>query len=242
MKKILVVGIAAAAFCGAPALAADMPVKAPVYKAAPAPVFSWTGCYVGGNVGGGWGKDKWTENDGTNLGAPHYSGWAGGGQIGCDWQSGAWVFGVAGMLDWADLTGHAVDPDGAPTTTAHTQAKWFGTTTARLGYAVDRSLVYVDGGAAWMNTKRFLDFNGSVVGVTTSDTKSGWALGVGWEYAFAPNWSWKIEYNHLDFGRETFFVTVTPLVVTSPTRIDTILVGLNYRFGSGGKGPVVAKY
>src|ERR1700730_7990862 len=107
MKKILVAGVATAALCSTSAFAADMPVKA-APMAAPA-AFSWTGCYLGGNVGGAWGRDSdWEFELGGTGGHPKYSGAIGGGQIGCDYQNGPWVVGLAGMFDWSDLKGHAV--------------------------------------------------------------------------------------------------------------------------------------
>jgi outer membrane immunogenic protein len=103
MKKILVAGLAIAAFCGAPAFAADMPVKAPY--AAPAPAFSWTGCYLGANAGGLWAEKKWFDAGNGNPGNLDVkndpSGWLGGVQAGCNYQTGAFVYGVQGDYDWA---------------------------------------------------------------------------------------------------------------------------------------------
>src|ERR1700730_8213387 len=108
MKKILVAGIAAAALSGAPALAADMPVRAPVYKTAPAPVFNWSGFYIGVNGGGGWGHEHWNDNTAVGGGAPvppfHSSGGVFGGQIGYRWQQNQFVFGIEGTGDWADIS------------------------------------------------------------------------------------------------------------------------------------------
>jgi outer membrane immunogenic protein len=240
MKKILVAGIAAAAFCGTSAFAADMPVKSPVYKSAPAPVLSWTGCYVGANVGGGWGKDgNWTDAGGGVHGGQKFSGVIGGGQVGCDYQSGPWVVGVAGMFDWSNLKGNAIDPANNAFT-AHSKVTQLDTATARLGYAVDRSLWYVDGGAAWSKTERFFTPTCATCEVDRV-TKSGYTVGAGWEYMIAPNWSWKIEYNYAGFGTATADPdTAVPYRVKQ--HINTVLVGLNYRFGDWGKGPVSAKY
>src|ERR1700682_2127693 len=106
MKKFLVAGIAAAAFCGAPAIAADMPVKVP--PMAPAAYDPWTGCYVGANIGGAWANTTFTEGTPSFFNAagtqehPRPSGFVGGGQIGCDRQFASnWVIGLQGMWDWA---------------------------------------------------------------------------------------------------------------------------------------------
>jgi outer membrane immunogenic protein len=238
MKKILLASVAAVAFC-APAFAADMPVKAPVYKAAPAPVFSWTGCYVGANIGGGWARDRYFDDLGgghTFVGEPKSSGVVGGGQLGCDYQTGPWVFGVEGMFDWSGISGSTFDPL-LPALIEHDKIKWFGTATARVGYAVDRSLIYIKGGGAWVNTHSF-DNDSSVFDNTR--TAAGWTIGGGWEYAFAPNWSMKIEYDHMDLGlKHGLFNPGTP--ESWQQTVDVVLVGFNYRFSTG-KGPVVAKY
>jgi outer membrane immunogenic protein len=233
MKKLLVAGITAAALCGASAFAADMPMKAPM-----APTFSWTGCYIGANVGGAWGRDSdWDFTLVTGSGGnPHYSGVMGGGQVGCDVQSGPWVFGVEGMFDWGNLKGHSIDPAN-PAFAANTKVSSLDTATARIGYAWDRSLFYVDGGAAWAHHDRFFV---PAANPTVSDTSSGAVVGVGFESMFAPNWSWKIEYDHAWFGKTTEPVSADP--TTTKQNIDTVLLGINYHFGTGGKGPVVAKY
>src|SRR5262249_59564499 len=120
MKKLLLSGAAFAALAAGPALAADLSV--PMYKAPPlppAPMFSWSGCYVGGTVGGGY---AWTENTNTvnttafgdflpGQGyANHTSGWAGGGQIGCNYQISRWVIGVDGSSLGANRRSHHPRP------------------------------------------------------------------------------------------------------------------------------------
>ena len=77
-----------------------------------------------------------------------------------------------------------------------TEHNWYGTATARVGYAVDNWLWYVKGGAAW------LDADHTIGGVTFSDTQTGWTVGTGLEWALGPNWSAKLEYNYMDFGKE----------------------------------------
>src|ERR1051326_1864264 len=100
------------------AVAADMPVRGPVYKAAPAVVgFSWTGCYLGGNVGGLWVDSDWTTPGGGDSGGHTASGVTAGGQIGCNYQTGPWVFGVEGMFNWADVDGSHVSPAALTQTT-----------------------------------------------------------------------------------------------------------------------------
>ena len=152
MKKLLLAGIAAATFCGAPALAADLPTK-PVYKAAPAPmpVATWTGCYVGANIG--WSEHRAEVFDQVpsppvSVGSHSASGFAGGGQAGCDYQVGQWVFGIGGLFDGADVRGHHNDQFGNEWIT---KTPWFATLTGRIGFSVQpMSLIYFRGGAAWV--------------------------------------------------------------------------------------------
>ena len=243
MKKLLVAGIAAAAFYGAPALAADLPMKAPARAyVAPAPVFTWNGCYVGGNTGGGWaGGADWTVG-GVSGSNSTGSGWVGGLQGGCDVQYGTWVLGFETMWDWGNMKTSHQDPFFALGVTDTNTVQWFGTLTGRVGYAVDRSLLYIKGGVAWAEASAKITDPTGVESVQGSNSRTGWDLGGGWEYAFAPNWSAKIEYNYIGFGSNSFTAPGGFPVTISNQNIQTVLVGLNYRFGDMGKSPVSARY
>jgi len=250
MKKILAAGIAAAAFCSAPALAADIPTKGPIYKA-PAPVFSWTGCYLGGNLG--YGRDRTRFDDivdpDTTFVTSHK--FVGGGQIGCDYQANNWVVGLQGMFDGTDLGGHAFPEAGAGNPSLFTTSKvsWFSTATGRIGYAVNpNTLVYAKGGAAWIHNK-YTQSTGALLEFVLQPTRIGWVAGGGVEWAFAPHWSLFLEYDYLNFGSHLFQFTdlrvggtTFPIVLKQNTQ--AVLVGINYRFGGDpwGKSPVVAKY
>jgi hypothetical protein len=136
-----------------PARAADLPAAPPPMKAAyiPAPVFNWTGCYVGGNVGFGWQQDRvYDPLFFSGAGSDTATGVVGGGQIGCDWQTGPWVFGFQGVFDGTGLSSSHLNPL-APTSTdvLGTNTRWFATQTARIGMTVTpQALFYVKGGAA----------------------------------------------------------------------------------------------
>jgi outer membrane immunogenic protein len=241
------------ALTAAPAIAADMrmPVKAP-----PAPivtVFSWTGCYVGANIGYGRAdKDYFDPIEAVNVGSHKADGIVGGGQVGCDYQAGNWVFGIQGMFDAADLTGSHVNPFpyfGIPNDfTEHTRVSWFTTVTGRLGYTLQPSLLaYVKGGAAWVRDKHQefrITPDPTFVPGSASVTRTGWVIGGGFEYSFGRNWSVFAEYNYLDFGRKTVTLDYGPTGTYDfdiKQQVHLGLVGINYRFGGFG-GPVVAQY
>jgi outer membrane immunogenic protein len=235
MKKLLLAGAAIFALCSASAMAADVPVKMP-YKAAPAaPVFNWSGFYVGGNVGYGWASKDW--NTGPISMDP--KGVVGGGQIGVNWQSGVWVFGIEGAGDWADLRNTTSCPN--PAFNCRSKVDGLASVTGRIGYAWNTALLYVKGGGGWSFDK--YDVHLAATGAFTaagSETRGGWTVGVGYEYAFSPNWSARIEYDYYGFGSRTLTFTDASLVRIREN-VQTVTVGLNYKF-DWGKSPVVAKY
>lgn len=245
MKAFALGTIAVVALATGSALAADIPVKAPVYKAPPVVLYNWTGCYVGGNVGGGWMHKNWSFVDGGvrfDEGSHSASGVIAGGQAGCDYQTGPWVIGAEGKFDWTNLKGNNLNAL-TPIIDDTTKVRWLTTATGRIGYTWDRVLVYAKGGGAWVNDnyKSFFVATGGDTG-SAKITVSGWTVGGGVEYAFASNWSAKIEYGYLDFGKHSAFLCNRNGCASVPTdfkqHAHTALLGINYRFG----WPGVAKY
>jgi outer membrane immunogenic protein len=240
MKKILLTGIALAALgCGS-ALAADLPARVPVK--APAPVMSygynWSGFYIGGHGGGGW-SDRCFTADGFADGCHDADGWLAGGQVGFNWQTGQFVFGLEFSGSWADINGsHA--PLLAPADTYTSSVDSIFMLTGRVGMAFDRMLLYVTGGGAWVrNELQYTTF-----GVSTesfSQNRTGWTIGGGIEWGFAPNWSIAAQYNFIDLGDKTFTVIGPPtFTATADQELHLATVRLNYRFGGG--APVVGRY
>jgi outer membrane immunogenic protein len=250
MRNLLLGTVAVVALIAGPANAADLAVKAaPVYKAPPPVVtyYSWTGCYVGGHVGGLWAKKDWTlaaPDPAFALGSHDADSWLGGVQAGCDYQfNGGWVIGIQGDYAWTNASGSNVDAviDG---TTNRSEVKSLATVTGRLGYAWDRFLGYVKGGGAWErdNYDRFALVGGALVG-SASETRGGWTVGVGGEYAFTNYLSGFVEYNYYDFGTRTL-TFLTPAGAFNDNidireRKSVIRGGINLRWGWG---PVSAKY
>jgi outer membrane immunogenic protein len=252
MKKFLqvTVGLVALSFA-APASAADLAArpytKAPAMIAA---VYDWSGFYIGAN--GGWGSSRkcWDFTTPAGVffaaeGCHDATGGVAGGQIGYRWQSSAWVFGIEGQGDWANLRGSNQSLF-APTFTNNSKIDAFGLFTGQVGYAWNNALLYVKGGAA-VTTDRFnvTTTVGNVLTATTADqTRWGGTAGAGVEFGFAPNWSAGVEYDHLFMGSKlsTFTTTPAPGVLFGTDRIrqdvDLVTARVNYRWG----GPIVAKY
>ena len=244
MRKSLTLLTAAVAIAASQAWAADLPRKAPAYAPPPPPPMTWTGCYLGANIGGAFGR---LELDGPLGGSASSdgSGFAGGGQIGCDYQfSGGWVIGIRNMFDGTsnsrDRTFTVATATGTGFGTVDFHNRWFDTLTGRLGYAVSPAwLFYAQGGAAWSKVSADLTVvaPGFVGTASGSSNKTGWTAGGGIEWMFAPHWSAFLEGNYMDFGSNdrTVFTPVATVcaagcVFSAKATAATVLVGVNYRF------------
>jgi outer membrane immunogenic protein len=243
MKNFLLATVALVALgATVPALAADLPARAPIYTKAPyaAPLYNWTGFYIGGHLGG-------VFSDNSNFGglATGNNGngrFLGGLQGGADYQFNPnWVIGAEAEYSWiAGNNGSVLFPGG---TTYTNNQRGLGSLTGRIGYTWGPGLLYVKGGYG------FSDNNDSVVNgagaavpfALSGDHSNGYTVGAGLEYMFTQNWSGKIEYQYYNFGNSSFTAPAT-LVRFGNFRTDDHVVkaGVNYRFNWG--GPVVAKY
>src|SRR5262249_19766292 len=193
VKKILLATVAFAVLAAAPAFAADIAVKAPAYKAPPLQLFSWTGCYFGGHVGGLWARKEWFSADarlaplGVSYGSHDADSVLGGFQGGCNYQVGSWVFGIQGDYAWTDARGDNINAVLMQGTLAdQSRIRSLASVTGRVGYAWDRWLGYVKGGGAWeRDNYDVLSVVGGVVQASAAETRGGWTIGFGVEYAFA---------------------------------------------------------
>src|SRR5579863_6048879 len=236
MKKILLAGTALATLVSGSAMAADLrPARAPIYTKAPvmAPAYSWTGCYVGGNAGGLWTTKTWSvATTGAAESTQDISGGLAGGQIGCNYQVTTWVFGIQGDYDWSNAGGTAADASFVGGTD-HSNVKSLASVTGRVGYTWDRFLGYVKGGGAWVRDDYSVS-NAVGLASSASETRNGWTLGVGGEYAFTDWLSGFAEYDYYDFG--TTSNTFTGLLGTGTSSIkQTVSVakgGINFKFNA----------
>ena len=258
MKHLFLGSVALLALAAAgPAAAADMRVKAPVYKAPTAMVaaHNWTGFYIGGHLGYAQSRLRISENDPDGdedeVTTDRADGYIAGGQLGFNWQFGQWVIGLEGDLGYLGLENRALFT--APGATAPddefaTRFALYGTATGRLGFSIDRLLAYAKGGFAFARIRHsVIDFE-DAESFEFRATRTGWTAGGGFEYAFTPNWSAKLEYLYMDFGDEAGqnpFETSESIIFDN--RVHTVKLGVNYRFGDFGKspvgkGPVVTRY
>lgn len=231
------------------ALAADpgLPMEQP-------PVgFTWTGFHVGANIGYGWADfDQGLSAEAMIIGPVGESfdtdggGIVGGVQAGFNWRFNQLVLGIEADIQATDV-GHTSNrsfPLGGGLVTVDaglgTDIDWFGTIRGRLGFVpTERLLVYGTGGAAFGHTTSSgsIDVSGAVAfeeSASASDTRTGWAAGAGAEYAFADNWTLKLEYLYVDLGEETFLNLSDPGVyeadLTSDVTLQTVRLGVNYKF------------
>ena len=208
MKKFLLASVGLVIFgvasASAAALPRQMPPKAPVYVAPAA--YNWNGPYIG--INGGYGFASTHSGDGGLV----------GGTLGYNYQTGPWVFGLEGDMNWTNIKGSGT----CGGVTCSTENHWLGTARGRLGYAMGSTgsiLPYITGGAA------FGDIENSAPSGTVSDTKAGWTLGGGVEAALSGPWTAKVEYLYVDLGNGP-----TIGANTSSFHSNIIRAGLNYRF------------
>jgi outer membrane immunogenic protein len=213
-----------------PALAADLAVKAPVYKAPPVAVYNWTGFYIGGNAGGvrnhASGTSDFIDTEGGTTNPQNNSfsnsGFLGGFQAGYNWQINQWVVGIEG--DWdggktsyslcrqTDPFSVACADNGRGFETIESKLNWLSTIRGRAGFLVTPWLLaYGTGGVAFGSVETTLSQNCLVDGCgasilklatsqSTSTTKGGWVAGVGVEAMLTDHWLLRGEWLHVDLG------------------------------------------
>jgi outer membrane immunogenic protein len=243
----LLMGCVAAAALSVSANAADLAVKA---RPAPDPVWSWTGFYIGGHVGAGWGTTETTLTSFSGgppgafdvpIAQNSRSGFLGGGQVGYNYQSGWAVFGVQGDIAGMDVKGTTPC---ISTIACTSKSDWLATVSGRVGGVIgDRTLVYIKGGGAWLHTNQSATVSAGIGGIggitqltSASSTSAGWLLGMGTEYAFSRNWTGFLEYDYMDFQAKN---VALPLGVLAPgavinasvvNKLSIAKAGVNYKF------------
>jgi outer membrane immunogenic protein len=239
-SSLLVMPVAAsAADLGVPASA---PPPGPVY--APRVVFTWTGFYAGGNVGGFWSQRSAIDSfNNASFGTGTDFHFMGGGQVGANYQFSNFVIGVEGDFDWTTnsrQSGAAV-PIGSAVFQLSSVDRWIATAAGRFGYAAENWLFYVKGGGGWVGNSGFTVANitngipGVSVAGSGSGTQSGWLFGGGIEWAFWNNWSAKLEYDYIGLGNTSFTVPAGPVLAGDTftlhnQNVQMVKIGINYLF------------
>jgi outer membrane immunogenic protein len=231
IKRHIMLGISAgllALAMASPSSAADL--RTPVYKSPP-PVlvapFSWSGFYLGANGGYAWGKADLSSPAGSFTTDTQH-GYLAGITLGYNLQTGVWVWGLEGDVDYAWIKGNAVNTVGtgcAGGGGCDIKNTFFATARGRIGYAWDRFMPFITGGAAFANAKI-----SSPAGTSDTKTNVGWTVGAGLEYAFTTNWSVKGEYLYADLGNGSCDATVCGVEVDYKIKTNIVRAGVNYRF------------
>jgi outer membrane immunogenic protein len=245
MRKLLLATSALAAMTVG-ASAADLPSRAPAPYLAAAPIFTWTGFYVGLNAGASFGNSgSMTDLDGYNLlgqvtGVGSRTSFTGGAQAGFNYQISSFVVGLEGDINYLDHKRTALVA-GAPGNDSFVRVRgsYLATIRARAGIAFDRALIYATGGFAFSDIKSsYIDdcsiglCGGGLISASAK-TSTGYTIGAGLEYAFTNNWTAKAEYLYTHFDGKT----VTALSGGAPfafrakdTTLNVVRVGVNYKF------------
>jgi outer membrane immunogenic protein len=268
MKRLFLgsVALVALGLGSSAALAAELRRPPPPPPAPPpAPVYTWSGCYIGANAGTSVGRSEHITTAGsvvtgtrplfalpagTNItDSFDLSGFIGGGQLGCNWQVGAWVFGIEGDGAATNKEGQAFEVPlepfvaGSSGVISQTQERWLVTARARIGltnfwWFGPQTLVYVTGGGAWAKidvSELFQNTFRPQIGFQESHTRGGWTVGGGFEYALGYGWSAKGEFLYVKFDDFTAFNTGPfPPFTVAPreVRLEDYIwrAGLNYKF------------
>lgn len=225
IKKLLLAGVGMTVLAAASAQAADIPPRSLPPPRAPVfvPFFTWSGFYAGLHAGYAFGDSNWTNNVvPVSTGDFDVSGAMVGGTLGYNYQTGWAVLGVEADVAWSGVEGSTFTncPLGC-----ETKNSWFGTARGRIGYAFDRFMPYLTGGAA------FGDIQATAAGFGgTKKTQFGWTAGGGIEYAFVSNWSAKLEYLYVDLGSVDCPAAACGGAVETTLKLNVVRAGLNYKF------------
>jgi outer membrane immunogenic protein len=246
MRRLLLSATALAAVAGS-ALAADLPYRQPPPAYVPPPLFSWTGFYLGGQIGYAWGRDSLSVTNpvlGTFITSSYGpDGVIGGAHVGYNLQLNTLVAGVEGDVEGTDYSTSAAIGG----VTFGTKIPVQGSVRLRLGLALDRALLYVTGGAAFAG---FDNTYQTIFGFDTiSKTRTGWTVGGGIEYAVTDNWTIRAEYRYADYGKFSDYpVNSFPFPLLPGTFVQnaetqhSVRAGFSYKFGGLSAAPVVATY
>jgi len=249
LRKLLLSTTAFAVLSGA-ALAADLPSRtAPPVYTPPIPIFTWTGVYIGGDIGYAWGESNYISSIGfrpsTAWGSTNPDGVIGGAHVGYNFQAGPsfigtgnFVVGVEGDVSGSNYSKTFLSTFGDSYTTKMDVA---GSIRGRLGIAFDRALIYATGGVAFGGFTSQLRLQNGTGSWSNDKTAVGWTVGGGIEYAVTNNWSVRAEYRYTDYGHiDSYYGNAN---YNKHDTQNSVRVGFSYKFDTFAPlAPVVAKY
>lgn len=198
-----------------------------------APVFSWTGGYLGGQIGYGWGKSRFSDSfDAINV---KPDGFLGGLYAGYNFDLGnSVVLGIDGDVTYNNLKDSYSVTDVDGTDSLESKLRWSGAVRARAGYAVDRFLPYIAGGVAFGSVKNTLSSTDIDAPFSSSQSKTltGWTAGAGVDYAATDNIIVRLEYRYTDYGRKdfTFSDGIDSVSVRDKFKTNEVRLGVAYKF------------
>jgi len=235
MKKCLLAAVSSLALMGGASAADLVPdFRSPVYQ-------NWSGFYAGVHVGTAWGSNIWNDPADVSFSTSYsLSGVLGGAHAGWNYQTGPIVLGVEGTFSWTNdrgsntLNNEIAETLGNPSNLSTTM-RYLGTAVGRVGAANGSTLYYLVGGLAFMNeshtaTEFFRPF-GPLVQQAVRSTRSGFVLGFGAEFAVYHNWTAKLEYNYMDFGKKGIeFPAIEGESLTLDQQVHVVKLGISYLF------------
>ena len=242
MKRALCIAIFTAGLA-MPAAAADMPARVPVKAQAVAPLFNWTGFYAGINGGYGWDPGYVISSPGEpdEVLPLEPRGAFGGGQFGYNWQFVQnWLYGVEVDFQFADIKDSVIFTAGGGGTNASTatlKLAQFATVRGRFGYLVNpTTLIFATGGVAFGNFRPsiFAEYDADNGRLNARKWDTGFVVGGGFEHAFGNGWTFKVEYQYLDFSLRITGITDDgdPFILTGNPEVHTVRFGINRKFGA----------
>jgi outer membrane immunogenic protein len=196
------------------------------------PPVTWRGFYLGGNIGGAWATSSVSDNLTSVSFDRDNNGFIGGVQVGYNYQIGNLVLGVEWDFDWTsiDASGNIGVPGIVGPLQASANTEWISTLAGRIGLALDRTLVYVKVGGGWVRNEASITHLATGASVSASDTNGAWVIGGGFEYALAPNWTAKFEYDFIGLSDKTLPGLSGSRGFELERDIQQVKVGINFKF------------
>lgn len=244
MKKLIIALMLSTSTVAA--YAADMVVEDVAPEVEP---LLWSGAYIGLHAGYAWGRENDNQSELFPCDYGDYDcfmgsadrfdldGFIGGAHAGYNWQSGQWVFGIEGDIDYADISGGSdflyyrfVDELSGR---LGFESDWQASLRLRAGYAVDTWLLYATAGAALghgkLSASGYDGYEDEAFSESDKNTHAGWTIGAGVEKAFTPKWIGRLEARYTDFGKKSYDLGLGGSDIDVDWNQTAVFIGLSYK-------------